>query len=210
MNKSRLLGTLFALAFSANIQIVQAVMMTDQSNIGSVDFGADINECCRYVAQTFTAGVSGNLDGVSVSIHEFGQATGQLRISIFPTQNSLPLFSPLGSTTLPSASSSIADEIAFFNPIEIIEGTLYAIVADYVNAPPAGAYQSQGIWSGSTGDQYTRGQNLAYLDNEWIYDGDGFDTHFVTYATVPSPPTLWLIGIGLPWVIWGTRRKKSA
>lgn len=208
MKKSRLRDTVCAIALIVGMQTAHGFSVIDQSHTSGGDLGAFINECCEYAAQTFTAGVSGNLDSVRVSIGESVQAVGQLRISILPTQNGLPIFNPLGSITLSSASAALTDVIAFPNSIAITTGTMYAIAANYVNVPAPGAGQVQGVWSGSTNNQYTNGQYLTYYQNGWIYDGDGYDVHFQTYASpIPIPASIWLFGSGLLGLVGMARRK---
>lgn len=47
---------------------VKAQTVVDQSFTSPNNLGAAINECCAFVAQTFTAGLSGTLAGVNINV----------------------------------------------------------------------------------------------------------------------------------------------
>ncbi len=156
--------------------------IVDQSFTSPYNMGANINECCAYVAQTFTAGMTGTLTGVNINVLPRSDANSNLHVAVHMVENGLPTWNVLGSTTLNSAGSPLSELITFPQPIPVVAGVQYAIVVSYVNAPPPGAGNFQGIWSGATGDVYKGGEMLAFDGNSWIYGGSGYDVHFQTYV----------------------------
>jgi len=55
---------------------------------------------------------------------------------------------------------------------------------NYEGAPPPGAGQFQGLWSGRTGNEYAGGANyFSFLDGISWFEGEG-DLHFQTYVNV--------------------------
>jgi Ca2+-binding RTX toxin-like protein len=148
------------------------------------DLAADINECCAFVAQSFTAAVSGQLTGVRVDIHGFGTPTGRLRIAVRPLdETGRPAATELGAVVLGGAGAPLSQLITFPNRMDVVAGRRYAIVANYVNAPPPGYGQAQGIWDGATADHYPRGQLMALNPStaSWhVFPAD--DVFFGTYV----------------------------
>jgi hypothetical protein len=55
----------FFFCFSVRPSFVGAATI-DQSFTSPTNLGANINECCAFVGQTYTAGLTGTLAGVSV------------------------------------------------------------------------------------------------------------------------------------------------
>lgn len=166
----------------------QPAPTVDQSFTGGPnDLGAIINECCAFVAQTFTAGRTGVLTGVSVDV--LGYGTSRLRVQIRTVTSEVPTETVLGETVLDSNGASLSQVITFPTPIAITAGVQYAIVLSYEGAPPAGAGQGQGSWSGGTGDQYAGGQLLAkgIVNPTGWFAYPTYDVHFVTYVlALPS------------------------
>ena len=71
--------------------------------------GASINECCRYVAQTFTAGISGALAGVNLRIENGGTArTSRLRVAIRRVANGLPTTDVLDEVVLDANNAPLS------------------------------------------------------------------------------------------------------
>jgi hypothetical protein len=50
-----------------NVAVADAQTL-DQSFVAPFDLLADINDCCRFIAQTFTAGLTGTLAGVNMDV----------------------------------------------------------------------------------------------------------------------------------------------
>lgn len=162
----------------------QVAPIVDQSFTGPVNLGADINECCMFVAQTFTAGLAGVLTGVSVDITGFHSS--RLHVEIRTVESGAPTATVLGETVLDSNSASLSQVIDFPTPIVSTAGVQYAIVVSYEGAPPPGGGQGQGIWHGATGDPYAGGQLLLSVDGSSWFAAPDADVHFVTYV-LPLP-----------------------
>lgn len=81
------------------------VTVVDQSYDPPTNLGANINEGSRYVAESYTAGITGLLSGVQVDIHSFGGSTSPLEITLLATTNGQPNGLILGQTQLSGASS---------------------------------------------------------------------------------------------------------
>ena len=164
--------------------------VVDQSFTSPSDVDTAINECCRYIAQTFTAGMTGDLAAVSVDV--LSTPHFDLHIAIHAVTNGLPNSSILGEKTLyattdnPVVSAPLSLVINFSDPIYIIAGHQYAIVVDNPGSGSPGT--SGGTWSGATGDLYKAG--AAYDTNDesfssWTPVGiPDTDLHFQTYVIV--------------------------
>jgi hypothetical protein len=180
----------------------------DQSFTAPTDASNAINECCAFIGQTYTAGLSGTLAGVSVDISEGTAYHFPLDVQIRTVTGGLPTTTILGETT--ATSFSMSDIITFPESIAQIAGVQYAIVVDFPGAQPEGAGHAVGQWFGTDGNLYPGGVSLDSSDNgnTWpIINGD-VDSHFVTYVnTVPEPASLPLGGLALL-VILTFRRKQ--
>jgi hypothetical protein len=151
------------------------------------NLGASINECCAFIAQTFTAGRTGMLTGVSVDVT--GLASSHLRVEIRTVASGAPTATVLGETVLDANGAALSRVIAFPTRIAVTTGVQYAIVVSYEGAPPPGANQEQGIWQGTTPDQYPGGRLLQSVDgSSWEAAATPeADAHFVTYVlALPS------------------------
>lgn len=163
----------------------------DQSLTAPYNEACSINEGFTYVAQTFTAGLSGTLRAVSVDI--VGYHAFPLHIEIRGVSDGHPNATVLGSTTLLSGSSSLADMIFFSEVIPITTGSQYAIIANYAGAPPHGPGNVQGVWAGASGStNWYPGGELFLSNDEVLWEsasgpGFNFDQHFQTFVVVPEP-----------------------
>ncbi len=164
------------------IAVVEALTL-DQSFTSPFDLGADINECCRFIAQTFTAGLTGTLGGVNIDVGS--TSVFPLHVAIRTVIDGVPSTTVLGETTLSSSSAPLSLLITFPQVIHITAGVQYAIVVNYESAPPPGPNQFQGIWGGAGGDQYPGGAlYFSFLDGiSWFGLGFG-DLHFRTYVNL--------------------------
>ena len=149
-----------------------------------------INDCCAFVAQTFTAGVTGTLDGVNIDVAS-NNNTYPLHVAIHTvTISGEPSSTILSDTTLSPNSAPPSLLITFPNSIKIVAGVQYAIVVNYQGAPPAGSGKSQGVWYGAAGsyNYYPGGDVYGSVDgSSWFSFSEGFyaDVHFQTYVAVP-------------------------
>ena len=160
----------------------------DQSFTSQTNFGGNINECCKFVAQTFTAGLTGTLAGINLDVTSGSSFPLHVAIRTV-TASGIPSPTILGETTLGSSSAPLSLLVTFPQTINIIAGVQYAIVVNYEGAPPPGPFQFQGIWSGTVGDFYPGGRGYASVSDgiSWFQlvlpDGD---LHFQTYVTVAT------------------------
>jgi len=166
---------------------VIADTVVDQSFTSPTNLGGDINECCAFLAQTFTAGLTGTLAGVNIDVRS-QNSPFPLHVAIHTvTNNGEPSSTILTETTLNSNSAPLSLLITFPQMINIVAGGQYAIVVNYQGAPPPGPGQFQGSWNGATGNVYTRGDLYASVDgSSWFPTSLGnHDVHFRTYVTTP-------------------------
>lgn len=159
----------------------QAQAVIDQSHTSPHNLGAALNECCGFSSQSFTSSVTGDSVAVSVNIIGRDGSEALLRLDIETAEDGLPTGAVLGSAVLPTAGSLIGDMVFLGAPVPLTAGAEYAIVARYENAPPPGPGSGQGHWTGSSGNIYTRGQHVSHDGTRWLYDGLGFDLHFITW-----------------------------
>jgi hypothetical protein len=176
--------------------------------VGGPHLFAQINGCCPFLAQTYTAGLSGTLVGVSVDVFSSFDSV-PLRIDIrdtyfatWTTRDGTPMsaYYP-GGTTLASrlldGSSAPLDEvIRFTTGAPQVAGTRYAIVVNYPDAEPG---TGPGGWSGRVDNRYVRGEMVTGLSSHrWYEPSTTNDLYFRTYVTpVPEPGSLLLMGSGL-------------
>ena len=178
---------LLILCTSAHPVMAQTVL--DQSFTSPHNLGASINECCAFVAQTFTAGLTGTLAGVNINVDPRLDTPFLLHVAIRTVNsNGEPGSTILGETTLDSGGAPISLLITFPQVINIVAGQQYAIVVNYQGAPPPGGGQSQGIWTGATGNVYTGGETFFSVSgSSWFpsFMNDG-DLHFQTFVTIAN------------------------
>src|SRR5262245_53244869 len=94
----------------------------------------------NWVAQTFTAGLTGNIDQLDLVLQSVAfQSTDQIVIEVRSTLNGLPTGSAITSGTL--AEASIENQLPQFvslsvPPAPVVAGTQYAIVIHKPGGPP--------------------------------------------------------------------------
>ena len=163
-----------------------------------INAGADINECCAFIGQTYTAGLTGMLAGVSVNVREFNGFNFPLNVQIRSVVGGLPTTTILGQTS--TTAFSLNDVITFPQSIDQVSGTQYAIVVSFLGAPPAGPGQQVGVWDGAAGNLYPLGDLVASPDGgfTWFIPGPiNTDSSFKTVVHTPEPTSIMLLGLGL-------------
>lgn len=163
----------------------------DQSFMPATNLGAEINEGYPYVAQTFTAQLTGSLIALRLSIRSkaalnpwMGFPAYPLRVSIYQTTGGAPSAVELGYAIVANGDAPPATYISLMQPVAQVSGGRYAIVAHYETAPPYGAGESLGVWSGATGNLYPNGDMyLGLVGAPWTPNGlNDFDVAFQTYV----------------------------
>jgi hypothetical protein len=183
LRRTVLAACVVALVVCAPVRAAPPAPVVDQSFTSPGNLTAVINECCNFVAQTFTAGRDGLLAGVNIDTYDAtpSEPGAPLRVSIRNTEGGLPGQTVLTETVLPSEVVPLSQLITFPQTVEIRSGVQYAIVVSLDNPPPT----ARAGWSGGTGDPYPRGVLCALLDSSWFCDTDsGFDVHFRTYVAL--------------------------
>ncbi len=169
----------------------------DQSFTEPDDLDAVFNDCCAFIAQTYTAGLTGTLAGVSVDIveSESGYALGPLDVQIRAVNEQLPASLMFGEAT--ANAFGLRDIISFSQVIPQVAGTQYAIVVHFIDAPPQGIAIAS--WSGGQGNSYPGGYVSASRDYglTWPLRAYGGDVHFITYVDTPEPSVGLLQSAGL-------------
>jgi hypothetical protein len=204
---ARLLAATF-LAFSALGSPVLADAANDTLDQQQPNDTGGFTDLCsvpatrsQVLAQTFTAGLSGPIDRVSVSLARRGFTDpGPItaRITAVDT-NSLPTELALGSGTIASAAGTVPPNdaatvwvnIPLTAPAPVTAGTQYALV---LNAPLAfcGTNETEAYdygWSEASAEVYAGGAAYAQIggDPSWISLGPD-DFAFKTYVLTCDKP----------------------
>jgi 6-phosphogluconolactonase (cycloisomerase 2 family) len=133
--------------------------------------------------ETYTAGLTGVLWGVSVDVRS--TSSFPLHVAIRTVAGRLPTTTILGEVTLSSSASDLSQVIVFPQSIPQVAGVQYAIVVNYPGAPPEGPAHVQGLWDGATGNLYSGGDLFLSSDGgaSFFLAGGGFDVHFKTFVS---------------------------
>lgn len=167
-----------------------ATPVVDQSFTSPYNLGANINEGCKYIGQSFTAGMTGNLTAVNLDQRSIrSDGTPPLRVAIRTVANNKPYGDPLGFRYLYYPQAPLSRLITFRQEIPVVAGQQYAIVVSYRGSEP-GAGQALGFWYGATGDPYPGGRMFAGQCPSYSYTGfwyvstgwASYDLHFRTYV----------------------------
>jgi hypothetical protein len=143
------------------------------------------------VAQTFTAGRTGNLDGVAFFVTRSG-SSGSVTVEIQTTSGGLPTGKVLGSSTLHESSIPMVRESSAFlysPPVPVVTGTQYAFVVSAPNIASGATVRVYGNVPGGydRGDAYfsSAGSSGPLANNDLTF------VTLVTPAATPTPaPTL--------------------
>jgi hypothetical protein len=145
-------------------------------------------------AQTFSPGISGQLDQVDLMFEKLGNPPSPITVEIRSAAGGAPgpLSAVLRTASVPTAG--LGGSLAFVSipispAVPVTVGTQYAIVA-YNNGAVGNAV---GVGEMVAGNPYAAGTGYANFtsfppDDNWIDAGVGSDLAFKTYV-VPSPAT---------------------
>lgn len=95
------------LASAVMVTPAQAAPIVDQSFTSGSDLGASINDCWVFVAQTFTAGVTGTLAGVNIDVLGFDPALFPLDVAIRAVSGNVPFRTYVDSSRVPEPGSLV-------------------------------------------------------------------------------------------------------
>ena len=146
-----------------------------------------------WFAQTFTAGVTGQLVRVDLNLFCSGcsGAPPNFVVSIRATANDLPTGPDLATAVIPGFTSGASSwkTFTFATPPAITAGTQYAIVGR-PQANPVGTYAYIAA-PAATPNTYAGGRRATSTNSggTWVAAAAGRDINFKTYATGPLPYT---------------------
>ncbi len=165
------------------------VPVLDQSFVSPADTSAEINGPTRYVAQTFTAGLTGALTAVSLDVQSTSAFALKLRVQ--DVTDGLPNATILSDvyvwgpnfTVLSAAPLTLLIDVG---TVYVQAGHQYALVVQYDGAGSPG--HAEGSWLGASGDAYPAGGAFQTNDETFTdWTPLALDLHFKTYV-VPNVP----------------------
>ena len=164
-----------------------AATLDQQQLVGNMDTYIDSGQS---LAQTFTAGIDGDLDRVDLLLRVVNTPTLPLTVEIRDGTADTPGGAVLASQSVaPSGitASFALVSITFPVPAPVAAGTQYAIVTYSATAPP-----THYSWARSPSDVYAGGRGLYVSASPppgiWVDDG-GSDHVFQTYVAPPPTPS---------------------
>lgn len=189
-----------------------AVTLDQSSTAGDGHLRPAINGGSEFVVQTYTAGLTGMVAGVSVDVIETANFNLPLEVQIRTVVGGLPSTTILGETS--TTAFSLNDVIAFPQTIPQVAGIEYAIAVDFLGAPPPPPGGSIGAWVAAHGDPYPAGRQLwINFDGTFLLGDPDVDVNFKTYVStsVPEPSSLTgaitgLLGLGVLGRLWRSKR----
>jgi len=158
----------------------------DQSFTTPTDLSAGLYGLPAAEAQSYTAGITGTLQGVALDVTAM-DTTLVARIRIESVSGGIPTNVVLGQARASGGGNlSLNTVIPFSTPIQQVAGQQYAILVDYPEAPPFhdGIFETAD-WNGATGNAYPAGTLLSSFDGgaTWqSFASEGFDVHFRTFV----------------------------
>jgi hypothetical protein len=191
----------FKVGLAALVPVASLLIVPSASATGTLDqsqtatSGLEVTVAAsEWVAQTFTAGITGNLDQVDLFLFRVG-SPGDLTVQIQRVSGGVPSGSVLASTTV--AQATVSDSFTwvsaqFSPPAQVTSGTQYAIV---LSAPSAAGFPVNLYgWNFVFGNPYPGGRVVisstggsSWGDFASVFDDA--DTAFKTYVT-PLPTSL--------------------
>jgi hypothetical protein len=165
------------------------IAQLDQSFITGNDLSAGLYGRPVFEAQSYTAGITGTLQGVAIDVTAI-DVTQVARLQIEAIVGGVPSNVVLGSARAASGGDlAITTVIPFSTAIPQVAGQQYAILVDYPDAPPfVDNIENTASWNGSDGNLYPAGTLFSTFDGgtTWqSFASDGFDLHFQTFV-VPN------------------------
>lgn len=158
----------------------------DQSFTAPFDLSDGLYGKPVLMAQSYTAGVSGTLQGVAIDVGPTLDVTQSARIQIEAISNGKPSNVVLGQARAPKGDLALSTVIPFTTTIAQVAGQQYAILVDYPDAPPfVSGSPNISSWNGADGNAYAGGTMFSTFDNgtTWTsYESQGFDLHFKTFV----------------------------
>jgi hypothetical protein len=188
----------------------------DQSNITltSGELQAEVNEAYLYVAQTFTAGITGDLTRIQLDLvsqpiqGQIGEISPfSINVEILGVSNGIPTTNVLSSVVLAPGNYLLGTFIDFSQPAFVTAGEQYAIAVNYIGAPPIGPGSGQGHLRGNLGDAYSGGTPFGSVDGiSWSTadtqtGGDIFLQTYLESTAVPEPAVSLLLCTGVAFVL---------
>jgi hypothetical protein len=158
----------------------------DQSFITGNDLSDGLYGNPVFMAQSYTAGITGTLQGVTLDVSAIDPTLVAL-IKIEAIANGVPSNVVLGQARAPKAGDlGFGDRVVFTTSIPQVAGQQYAILVNYPEAPTFfDGIENTASWNGSDGDLYPAGTLLSTFDGgtTWqSFASDGFDVHFQTFV----------------------------
>ena len=159
----------------------------DQSFTSPSDLSDGLYGHPVLMAQSYTAGISGSLQGVAIDVTAIDPAK-IARVQIEAISAGFPSNTVLGQARASkSGDLDLNTVIPFTSAIPQVAGQRYAIVVDYPEAPTfVNGIQNTASWNGSDGNAYAAGTMYSSFDNgaHWqSNESNGFDLHFRTFVT---------------------------
>lgn len=158
----------------------------DQSFITGNDLSSGLYGRPVFEAQSYTAGISGTLQGVAIDVSVIDPSQ-VARIQIEAIVNGIPSNVVLGQARAASGGDlAITTVIPFSTAIPQVAGQQYAILVDYPDAPPfVNGIENTASWNGSDGNLYPAGTLFSTFNGgtTWqSFASNGFDLHFQTFV----------------------------
>jgi hypothetical protein len=168
----------------------------DQQNTAGTTTGTGIISNANWAAQTFTAGVTGQLVKVDFPLFCSSSPAGtpctlnpNLNVSIRATSGGLPTGANLASASIAGniSGATATFTATFASPLAITAGTQYALI---VNTGSTGAATTGYFWIRSSPSTYANGQRVASADSGVTWAADSTrDYNFHTYVQTGYAPT---------------------
>lgn len=165
-----------------------AVGVLDQSITGTLGWNSGVYEDV-LIGQTFTAGITGVVDRVTIDISREGNA-GDLVVSIYEVTDGIPTGEPLAVGVIDDLT--VTEEILtvpvdFDDPAPVLAGSRYAIVASAPDAWPVEPdFDSVTYKWGCENNPVADEHGLVWFNDQW--STEAVDYRFATY--VSDPPVI--------------------